>query len=308
MRNDRCEHEVCERLGLSSAATQITSRPTRAPIRFSRLRQDWPDRRPTKREAREDAYAVHISLRAAGPRETWMNGRKFWSDTIPKGATTLLTLDSGHSTCCYSAYDFMRIHIPRLAIDELADDAGLSRPSHLRAPFFKVALDSVLFQFATAALSALEQPAESSSLFLDHIALATLAHVHRTYLGGSTEAPQLHGGLAPWQERRAKETMSASLDKDISIAHLASECGLSSSHFARAFRKATGRPPHRWLLERRVETAQGLLLNSPMSLREIAEACGFSDQSHLTRAFARMVGTSPGAWRRTRKEFWGVRN
>ena len=85
MRNDGCEHKVPEHLGLSSAPTQITSGLTRA-IRFSRLRQDWPDRRPTKREAREDAYAVHISLHAAGPRETWMNGRKFWSDTIPKGA------------------------------------------------------------------------------------------------------------------------------------------------------------------------------------------------------------------------------
>jgi len=301
MRNDRCEQKVCEHLAPSGAPTQITSGLTRAPIRFSRLRQDWPDTRPSKREPREDAYAVHISLRAAGPCETWMNGRKFGSDTIPNGATTLLTLDSGLITCCHSAYDFMRIHIPRLAIDELADDAGLPRPSHLRAPFFKVAFDSILFQFATAALTALEQPAEVSSLFLDHIALATLAHVHRSYLGSSTEAPERHGGLAPWQERRAKEAMSASLDKDISIAQLASECGLSCSHFARGFRKATGRPPHRWLLERRVETAQGLLLNSPMSLREIAKTCGFSDQSHLTRAFARMVGTSPGAWRRTRR-------
>jgi len=301
MRNDRCEQKVCEHLAPCGAPTQITSGLTRAPIRFSRLRQDWPDTRPSKREPREDAYAVHISLRAAGPCETWMNGRKFGSDTIPNGATTLLTLDSGLITCCHSAYDFMRIHIPRLAIDELADDAGLPRPSHLRAPFFKVAFDSILFQFATAALTALEQPAEVSSLFLDHIALATLAHVHRSYLGSSTEAPERHGGLAPWQERRAKEAMSASLDKDISIAQLASECGLSCSHFARGFRKATGRPPHRWLLERRVETAQGLLLNSPMSLREIAKTCGFSDQSHLTRAFARMVGTSPGAWRRTRR-------
>jgi AraC-like DNA-binding protein len=301
MRNDKCEQEVCEHFGLSSAPTQITDRLTKAPIIFSRLRRDWPDTRPTKREPREDAYAIHIALRAAGPFETWMNGRKFGSDTIPEGAATLLTLDSGPSTCCHSAYDFMRIYIPRLAIDELAKDAGLPRPGHLRAPFFKITLDSVLFQFATAALPALGKPAEASSLFLDHIALATLAHVHRTYLAGSTEAPQLLGGLTPWQERRAKEAMNASLDKDISIAQLASQCGLSCSHFARAFRQATGRPPHRWLLERRVETAQGLLLNSQMSLREIAKACGFSDQSHLTRAFARMVGTSPGAWRRTRR-------
>jgi transcriptional regulator GlxA family with amidase domain len=96
--------------------------------------------------------------------------------------------------------------------------------------------------------------------------------------------------------------MYANLDKDISIAQLASECGVSSSHFARAFKQATGRPPHRWLLERRVETAQALLLNSQASLDEIARACGFSDQSHLARAFKRIVGTSPRAWRRRRQD------
>ena len=76
--------------------------------------------------------------------------------------------------------------------------------------------------------------------------------------------------------------MNASLDKDISIAQLASECGLSSSHFARAFKQATGQPPYRWLLERRLDTAQDLLLNSQMSLQEIASACGFLDQSHFS--------------------------
>ncbi len=302
MRNDRFEREICERFGLSSAPTLITSRLTKAPVTFSRLRRDWSDeRRPTKCAPREDAYAIHIALRAAGPCETWMNGRKLGSDSLPEGATTLLTLDSGPSTCCHSAYDFVRIQIPRLAMDELADDTGLPRPGHLRAPFFKITLDSVLFQFATAALPALERPAEARSLFLDHIALATLAHVHRTYLGGSTEARQLLGGLAPWQERRAKELMTARLDRRLSMAELASECRLSCTHFARAFRQSAGLPPHRWLLGYRVAKAKALLLADHAPLGDVASACGFADQCHLTRVFSRYVGESPAAWRRTRK-------
>jgi len=95
----------------------------------------------------------HISLRAAGPCETWMNGRKFGSDTIPKRCGN--SADARfwyHHLLSFSAYDFMRIHIPRLAIDELA---GRRRrpfrgPSHLRGPFFSESrLDSVLFQLAT---------------------------------------------------------------------------------------------------------------------------------------------------------------
>ena len=77
--------------------------------------------------------------------------------------------------------------------------------------------------------------------------------------GASTtliEGRALRGGLSPWQERRAKEAMNANLHGDVSIAELARECGLSNSHFARAFKQATGRPPYQWLLEGRVETAQ----------------------------------------------------
>ncbi len=76
------------------------------------------------------------------------------------------------------------------------------------------------------------------------------------------------------------------------------ECGLSVSHFSRAFRRTAGAAPHHWLMTRRVEAAKEKLRDSRLSLLDVALACGFSDQSHLTRVFAGMVGLSPGAWRR----------
>jgi AraC-like DNA-binding protein len=195
----------------------------------------------------------------------------------------------------------MRIHVPRLAIDQLARDVGLPRPQYLRAPVFKIVRDSVLFHFAMAVLPAVEAPAEASSLFLDHVARASVAHIHRAYLGGSAELPGHRGGLAPWQERRAKDLLTARLDRRLSIAELARECRLSSSHFARAFRQATGLPPHRWFLQYRVERAKALLRGGDTPLEDIASACGFKSQPHLTRVFSRHVGESPGAWRRARK-------
>src|ERR1700730_11452504 len=100
----------------------------------------------------------------------------------------------------------------------------------------------------------------------------------------------------------SEKSMEANLDKKIDIAQLANECGgLSTSRFARAFRQSTGCPPHRWLLQRRIERAQDLLLTSDKNLTEIARVCGFRDQSHLTRAFGQTVGTSPGLWRRARR-------
>ncbi len=111
---------------------------------------------------------------------------------------------------------------------------------------------------------------------------------------------QPDGGLAKWQERRAKELIAARLSDKLSVAEVAEACGLSISHFTRAFRKSTGLTPYQWLTERRIERAQGLLMRDvDLSLSEIAVACGFADQSHFTRVFKAVVGTSPGAFRRS---------
>jgi len=74
------------------------------------------------------------------------------------------------------------------------------------------------------------------------------------------------------------------------------------SHFSRAFRRSVGAAPHNWLLMHRVEVAKVRLRGARLSLLDVALACGFADQSHLTKVFTRIVGISPGAWRRALDE------
>ena len=112
---------------------------------------------------------------------------------------------------------------------------------------------------------------------------------------------RVRGGLAPWQERRAKEMLLGDLRADHSLSDLAEACGMSVRHLARAFKATTGLPPHRWLLRRRVDRAKELLESTDESLSGIALASGFADQSHLTRVFQALAGSSPGAWRRQRR-------
>jgi AraC-like DNA-binding protein len=110
----------------------------------------------------------------------------------------------------------------------------------------------------------------------------------------------VRGGLAPWQERRAKEMIAANLD-GVPVKELARECRLSRAHFSRAFRRSVGVAPHRWLIEQRVVLSKEKLRDDGLSLSDVAMECGFSDQSHLTRVFRQAVGVSPGAWRRDLK-------
>ena len=147
-------------------------------------------------------------------------------------------------------------------------------------------------------MNALAEPELSNRLLIDHIMLGLNAHFAHAYGGMRPREKLRRGGLAPWQERRAKEMLALNLSGDVSLQDVAAECGLSLPHFSRAFKASTGAPPHAWLQMHRLKRAKDMLLASKSSLAEIALACGFADQSHFTRMFSRTVGTAPGKWRR----------
>ena len=196
----------------------------------------------------------------------------------------------------------MNFYIPRQALDACADDGNAPRIGDLVFTPGIGVNDRVLAALGSAVLPAFEYPHQASQLFIDHFTRAVIAHVAQSFGGMRVREPLLSGGLAPWQERRAKEIIDADLDGEILLAELAKQCGLSSSHFSRAFRQSTGTSPHRWLLHQRVEKAKRLLRDRQSSLVEVALACGFADQSHLTRVFTKLSGAGPAAWRRVHHE------
>jgi len=106
------------------------------------------------------------------------------------------------------------------------------------------------------------------------------------------------GGLAPWQKRRVMDLLTRHLAENVSVRSLARECGLSTSHFGRAFKTSFGVSAHRWFVERRIERSKELLLQTHESLVDVADQTGFADQAAFTRTFRRLVGVSPGRWRR----------
>jgi AraC-like DNA-binding protein len=162
-------------------------------------------------------------------------------------------------------------------------------------------MDTSLKHLGMTVLSSIQRSNAAPKIFLDYIGQAILAHATCVY-GGTIGSPNpVRGQLAPWQVRRAKEFLNANLSGDVSLASVAAECNLSVSHFAHSFRRTFGRPPHRWLMERRIDAVKHLLLTSRLTLAEVAAECGFADQSALNRSFKRVLGEPPGEWRKSRK-------
>jgi AraC family transcriptional regulator len=112
-------------------------------------------------------------------------------------------------------------------------------------------------------------------------------------------APALaRGGLTPWQVRQVNRHIDEALASTIRTDDCAAAARLSNSHFRRAFKVTFGLTFFRYINQRRIERAQEMMVMTDQPLCQIAEQCGFADQSHFTRVFRRLVGPSPALWRR----------
>jgi AraC-like DNA-binding protein len=269
-------------------------------IAVTEVRSDNPVHRLSQPPRAEDALQIALQLRDFPVHETWIDGKARPVTALRAGDTTLYDLQRPQTFHINNPFHSVHFYFPRAAIDAITDSAGARRVHDLQSPIGVGLDDPVMRGLTTALLPAFAKPEQANPLFTGHLTMAVGIHLAETYCGVRAEPHPRRGGLAPWQEKRATEILAAHLDGNLSLVHLARECGLSTSHFTRAFRQSTGTTPHQWLLQHRIDHARELLLTTRMSLSDIALACGFAGQSHFTRVFTRLVGLSPGAWRRQR--------
>jgi AraC family transcriptional regulator len=120
----------------------------------------------------------------------------------------------------------------------------------------------------------------------------------RRPLGDSVHS-RFPSGLAASVVRRVRAYIDAHIGEHISLDDLARQAGISRFHFARQFRLTTGESPMGYLRRVRIERSKSILQSRETTIAEIAATLGFSDQSHFTRTFGRLVGVSPGSFARS---------
>ncbi|HEX8896243.1 MAG TPA: AraC family transcriptional regulator [Terriglobales bacterium] len=136
-------------------------------------------------------------------------------------------------------------------------------------------------------------------LYVETLAIEIASLLLREYSTTRTAEKRLpRGGLTHRDARRVTEYVEANLGRALTLRELADVAELSTHHFLRMFKRTVGLTPYQYVLERRVERAKELLHGQRTSLAEIGLCSGFSNQSHFTSAFHRVVGTTPAEFQK----------
>ena len=245
------------------------------------------------------ALLVSVSIKplASDQYGVWVADQFMPTADVSAFRANVMDFDAQPSCWAGASFDYVHFHVPRATLEDVAGEFGYASLGAFRPALLKE--DLVLAQLTRNILPSIGRAPSVGNLGLDQFQLVLAAHLLQRY-GEMRPRPLVaRGGLAPWQKQHATDLLREHLDGSLRLADLAAECGLSVSHFARSFKASFGIPSHRWLTRLRIERAKDLLRNSRESLAQIALRSGFGDQPTFTRTFQRVVGVSPGRWRRS---------
>lgn len=290
-------HELAKNYGAADAPAIITRSLQHTAFAATEIRVDRPTGQLSEAIPPQDAYMICLVLRDLPDNSYWEDGREYARYFLRAGDTAISDLRRQPLGRIDKPIHSLLMYLPRATMNALAEEAKGLRVENLRFEPGAGFPDATVRHLGLSLLPALRTPERANRLFTDHVALALAAHAVHAY--GDLHRPRpVTGGLAPWQEKRAKDIMLSDLTGGTSLEAIAEACGLSVSHFSRSFRQVTGMAPHAWLLQARVQRAMTLLRRPGETLTSIALACGFADHSHFTKVFTCQIGVSPSVWRR----------
>lgn len=255
-----------------------------------------------------DAHVVSYVVRRTNLTLA-VDGQTLLDGDVPAGTTILSGPDRRHSRAIYRRdFDIVRVFVPQFALAECFTAAtGHAAPSRIALFHARQSDDIVLRHLMMTLIRAADEGTPLSPPFLDSMGTTFAAHLigqyaHNTVDRAPETARRSLSPLAPWRLKRATSFVEANLTRPISLVDLSTAAGLSRMHFAAQFRSATGVSPHTYVLQRRIETAKQLLQDPQRTIRNVAFAVGFKSEAHFVNVFRRLVGDSPGRWRRSMQQ------
>jgi AraC family transcriptional regulator len=226
------------------------------------------------------------------------------SRLIPPGGMFMMPGGMDFSVRVDGTLQSLHLYLRRAVLKEVAGDLLAGDPAHVEIlPRFGE-IDPLIERLMLGVRDVLHDDDPSATVYVDYLARAIIARLIRRH----SSACSVRHHLDPWSKRsscqisKAIDFMEASLEHSIDLPTIAEATGLSPSHFARQFRATVGKAPHQYLMQMRIDRTKRLLSETDRSIAEVAFACGFANQEHLTRLFKRSCGVTPAGFRKVHRD------
>ena len=283
--------------GVSDAQTLLLKSDNATLAAITYVNSPTGQRDATNPQAPEKGFTIPVHL--AQPNSlnwaSWVDARYTHTPHWRRGSIGIFDLESLPRVLRDTPFEVIHFNIPRATLNAFTEDSELPNVERLHCP--EGQSDPVLYHLAEMIRPYIVRKIELPGLFLDHYLQMLCGRIVLTYGALPISRESRKGGFAPWQKRRALEVLEQNLSGDLRLNRLATECGVSRSYFCRCFRITFGTSVHKFVVNKRIERGQQLLLHSNFSIAEIALEAGFSDQAAFSRTFAANIGAPPARWR-----------
>jgi len=241
-----------------------------------------------------------IILHLDGPVTVSRVLAKSWaSRVIPPGGLFMLPGGVDFGVRLGGDLSTLHLYVRQTVIEEVAADLSCCDAGSIELVPRLGARDPLIERLALEVRDALTDPDPNAPIYIDYLSRALAARLVRAHSTRTMARPEARAGtLTRIQLDRAIDYMEENLDKPLALSDVAHAVGLGATHFARRFKRSTGSAPHQYLMRCRVERARRLLAETDSAIAQIAFACGFAHQEHLTRVFRRLSGDTPARFRR----------
>ena len=239
--------------------------------------------------------AISVAF-APHERVTWsVDGEAPRTTSLPAGSVFLYSEREFVWHRREKASEYVNLMLEPQLINQLADDNGITTSIDLEHKV--IFSDPTILHVAQLLKSEAINGGLSGNLYVESLRNLLAIHLLRNYTGVKQKSSPEAGVLDTLKLQEIKDYIEENLAEELTIANLAGLVPMSEFHFARTFKSLVGEPPHRYILKRRIERAKILLQVTQYSAAEVAYQVGFSNPSHFTSQFRKLVGATPKVYR-----------
>lgn len=237
----------------------------------------------------DHAMSIHLSRPVSTVCHEGQPRRKFVREPgginiVPAGALSRWMIEA--------PLQAMYVRVPRETLSTVARDMGLDS-DRIDLHLAHQMRDQRIEHIAHALRLEMADANPNGALFVEGLSLALCSRLINEFAGQVRRPAVTRGKLSAEQLKRIVDYIEDNLGcETLTLQHLASVAGTSASHLKTAFRRALGKPLHRYVVERRVEKA-ALMLSQGVQISDAAAAAGFSHASHMSRWMQRLLRASP---------------